>query len=321
MKRLILLLTGLLIFTAACSSTEAGVATAVLTNDGGTAVTTTRLNDDYTDALPVMTQLAVGTLQLESTDMAVDETLAAEILPLWQAAQSLSSSDTTADIEIEAVLNQIQDAMQPAQVAAIAERNLTSDSLAELMESGAIAFGPGMGRGLADGETEDSGFTPPAGFGAGGGPGGGMPAGGPGGGGEVPAGGGGFGGGLGGDFSEDDMATRQAEFASGEGLEGFQDQAMVGAVIRLLQSKTGEMPENPMAGVMEAVFTAAAEATGLTVEEIQAQLGEGTTLAAVIEANGAEVTAVREAIITALNELPNAAELDVEQITNSWLGE
>ena len=168
MKRLILWLTVLLFFTAACSSAGTGNVTAVDTNEAETAVTTPRLNDDYADALPVMTQLAAGTLQLESSDTAVDETLAAEILPLWQAAQSLSNSDTAADIEIEAVLNQIQDAMQPAQVAAIAEMKLTSDSLAELMTSGAIAFGPGMGRGQADGETEDSGFTPPAGFGAGG---------------------------------------------------------------------------------------------------------------------------------------------------------
>jgi len=254
----------------------------------------------------------------------VDEALAAEVLPLWQAAQSLSSSDTAADIEVEAVLNQIQDAMQPAQVAAIDEMQLTSDSPAELIESGAIAFGPGMGlgRGQADGEAVDSGFAPPTGFGAGGGQGG--QGGGPGGGGfagGVPGGGMPGEGGLGGAMSEDDIATRQAEFASGDGVEGFQDQAMIGAVIRLLQNKTGEMPENPMAGVMDVVFTAVAEATGLTMEEIQAQLSEGSTLPSVIEANGGEVTAVREAIITALNELPNAAELDVEQITNSWLDE
>ncbi len=322
MKRLILLLTVLLIFMAACSSAEAD--TAVATTGTGNGTETVRLNDDYGDALPIITQLAVGTLQLEETELAVDEALAAEVLPLWQAAQSLSSSDTAADIEVEAVLNQIQDAMQPAQVAAIAEMQLTSDSLAELIESGAIAFGPGMGlgRGQADGEAGDSGFTPPTGFGAGGGQGG--QGGGPGGGGfagGVPGGGMPGEGGLGGTMSEDDIATRQAEFASGDGVEGFQDQAMIGAVIRLLQNKTGEMPENPMAGVMDVVFTAVAEATGLTMEEIQAQLSEGSTLPSVIEANGGEVTAVREAIITALNELPNAAELDVEQITNSWLGE
>ncbi|MCA9954453.1 MAG: hypothetical protein KC434_07020, partial [Anaerolineales bacterium] len=272
---------------------------------------TVRLNEDYSDALPVMSQLAVGTIQLEETDLAVDEALAAEILPLWQAVQSLSSSDTAASVEIEAVLNQIQDTMQPAQVAAIAAMNLTSDSLTDLMESGAITFGRGSGQGQGNGSgTGNGGFTPPEGFvpGQGGGPGGGP-------------GGGGFGGVSGETLSEDDLATRQAQFASGDGLAAVQDQAFVGAVIRLLQNKTGELPDNPMAGVMDVVFTAVAEATGLTVEDIQAQMGEGTTLTSIIEANGGDVTAVREALISALNELPNAAELDVEQIANSWLGE
>lgn len=340
MKRLMMWLTVLMIVTAACSTADetgqvADTAVAAATQENGLAevseaapsaagaattaeVESVYLNETYQDALPVISQLAVGTIQLEETELAVDEGLAAELLPLWQAAQSLSSSDTAASVEVEAVLKQIQDTMQPAQVAAIANMALTADAVTELLESGAITFGRGMGQGQGQGEngSGEGGFTPPAGFvpGMGGGPGGGQ-GGGPGGG---P---GGLGGVAGGTVSEDDMATRQAEFASGDGLEVFQDQAMVGAVIRLLQNKTGEVPENPMAGVMDVLFTAVAEATGLTVEEIQAQLGEGTTLTALVEANGVEVTAVREAIITALNELPNAADLDVEQITNSWLGE
>lgn len=336
MKRLMMWLTVLLIVTAACSTADetgqvADTAVAAATQENGLAeasetapsaagaattaeVESVYLTETYQDALPVISQLAVGTIQLEETELAVDEVLAAELLPLWQAAQSLSSSDTAASVEVEAVLKQIQDTMQPAQVAAIANMALTADAVTELLESGAITFGRGMGQGQGQGEngSGEGGFTPPAGFvpGMGGGPGGGQ-GGGP----------GGLGGVAGGTVSEDDMATRQAEFASGDGLAAVQNQAMVGAVIRLLQNKTGEVPENPMAGVMDVLFTAVAEATGLTVEEIQAQLGEGTTLTALIEANGAEVTAVREAIISALNELPNAAELDVEQITNSWLGE
>lgn len=291
-------------------------------NDTPTTSTATteqaaRLNDEYSDALPIMTQLAAGTLQLEETDLAVDETLAAEILPLWQAAQNLSSSETAASVEIEAVLNQIQDTMAPEQVAAIAEMALTADSLTELLESGAVAFGRGPGQGQGDGAGGDAAFSPPAGFvpGAGGGPGGGP--------------GGGFGGGFGGDLggpggaeiSEDDIATRQAEFASGEGFADIQDQAMVGAVIRLLQTKTGETPERPQNEVFDAVWTAVSETLGLSVEDVQAQMADGQTLLAVIEANGGEVTAVREAMIDALNALPNAADLDVEQIADGWLSE
>jgi HEAT repeat protein len=230
---------------------------------------------------------------------------------LWQAAQSLSNSDTAASIEVDAVLNQIQDAMSAEQVAAIAAMALTSDSLTELLESGAITFGRGPGQGQGDGAAGNDEFTPPAGFvpGAGGGPGGG----------------GDFGGGIGGpagtELSEDDIATRQAEFASGEGIADIQDQAMVGAVIRLLQTKTGEAPQRPQNDVMDAVFTAVSQAIDVAPEELQAEIAEAGSLVAVIEAHGGDVTAVRDAIIAGLNELPNAADLDIEQIADSWLTE
>lgn len=261
---------------------------------------TLRLNEEYADALPVMSQLAVGTIQLETTDLAVDEAQAAALLPLWQVVQSLNSSDTAASAEITAVLNQIQAGMSAAQVAEIANMALTEASLTALLESGAITFGRGAGQGR--GQDGSSGTTAS----------GGMPG---------QGGGAGRGGGLGGGSSltEEEMATRQAQFAFGEGAAGIQDEALVGAVVRLLQVKTGERAENSLAGAVNVLLTAVAEATNLSVEEIQAQLNEGTTLAAVIEANGGEVTAVRAAALAALNELPNAADMDLEQFLNNWL--
>jgi hypothetical protein len=105
-----LLVIGLLVvgLSAACGGGEGETAVSPSTDSP-------RLTADYADALPVQSQLAVGMLQLEETDLAVDEALAAEILPLWRALQSLSNSYTTAEAEITAVLNQIQDTMQPAQ--------------------------------------------------------------------------------------------------------------------------------------------------------------------------------------------------------------
>ncbi len=307
---IILLLLFLFLGSTACAASETAVEdTAVSASTNQPA----RLTEDYSDALPVMIQLAAGTLQLEETNLVVDETVAAEILPLWQAAQSLNSSDTAASVEVDAVLKQIQDAMSPEQVTAIADMALTTDSLTDLLDSGAITFGRGFGQGQGRDNAESSGFTPPAGVvpGAGGGPGGGP--------------GGGFGGGFGGpagtELSADDMATRQAEFASGEGVADIQEQAMVGAVIRLLQTKTGETPERPQNNVVDTVYTAVAEQLGLSVAELQAEGADGASLVAVIEANGGEVAAVREAIIAGLNELPNAADLDVEQIADSWLAE
>lgn len=284
-------------------------------NETDTVSESLRLTDDYSDALSIMTQLALGTIQLDETDLAVDETLAAEILPLWQAAQSLSNSETAASVEVDAVLNQIQDTMTSAQVKAIAAMALTADSMTELLESGAITLGRGFGQGQGDGG--EGGFTPPAGFvpGQGGGPGGG-------GGGLGGPGGGGFGGpDGGGNLSEADIATRQAELAAGGGFDAIQDQALVGAVVRLLQTKTGESVENPRGGIADAVYTAVSDTIGISVEAIQTELAGGNTLVALIEANGGDVTAVREAIIANLNELPNAADLDVEQIADGWLSE
>ena len=287
--------------SSACGGETAAVDTAVSANIDEP----TRLNEDYSDALPVMTQLALGTIQLDETDLAVDQTLAAELLPLWQAAQSLSNSDTAASAEIDAVLNQIQDTMLPAQIEAIAAMELTADSMAELLESDAITFGRGAGQGN---QGEDGDFTPGQGGGPGAGGGLGRPGGGP--------------GGLGGaELSEDAIATRQAEIASGEGVGQLQEQAPVGAVVRLLQTKTGVEVERTGAGLVDAVYTAVSSTIGLEVETIQTELTDGSTLLGLIEENGGDVTAVREAIIANLNALPNAADLDVEQIADSWLSE
>lgn len=271
-----------------------------------TAVSTTtspRLTADYDDALPVQSQLAVGTLQLEETDLAVDETLAAEILPLWRALQSLSSSDTTAEAEITAVLNQIQSTMKPEQISAIAAMQLTQDSMTALIEDGSLAFGRGgLGSNNSDDSASSDGFAPPGGVppggGFGGGPGGGIP-------------GGGFGGGQGqANLSEDDIATRQAARESGD-FGGFQNMNLTGVVIRLLETKTGvvsEQPVDPLAPVWD-VLTGA---TGLAIEEIQAQTAEGKTLAEIIEASGGDVEAVKADLIAALQDSPIAQRQDVE---------
>ena len=96
-----------------------------------------------------------------------------------------------------------------------------------MIESGELAFGRGNpGGSRAEGTGGGSGGGLPgggAGRGAGGGP-GGLPGGSPDG------------------MSEDDIATRQAEFAEG-GSVAFKDRFLTGAVVRMLQTKTGEAPE------------------------------------------------------------------------------
>lgn len=297
-----------LLLLAACSPGDADVATEP------DATTAPRLNTDYEDALTVQGQLALGTLQLDETEMAVDETQAAELLPLWQALQSLGNSDTASSVEIDAVINQIQDTMTPDQMQAIADMALTTESFTELADSGAFGRVAGFGGffGGSDGDGNSGGGFP-GGF-ARGEPGGGGP-----GGGVFRQEFGGFPGGgfAGGNFDEDALATRQAQFADNDG--NFQDRIITGFVIRLLQTKTGEASEFPVANPAGIIMSAVSEATGLSNADIRAQMAEGSTLADVITVNGGIVSEVRDNIIEALNALPNAAELDAEQLADDWL--
>jgi hypothetical protein len=316
MKNKTLILFVVLVFVlAACSPASDTFATPNLSVDTESAVSQrasgSELQDDYNDALSIQSQLAVGTLLLEETDLAIDAVLAEELYPLWQAVQSLASSDTAAEIEVQAVVNQIQDTMTPEQIAAIAEMELTAEGLTRMLEEGTLeVFAGGFGRGSGDSEGEGETGRPGGGFG--GGPGGGMPGAG------RPAGGPGSGG-----FPEgldpDAIATRQAEFASGDG-GSFQERAMTGAVVRLLGTKTGDLSAEAPVRIFDVVFEVVAEATGLSVEDIRAQTGEGTTLADIVEANGGDLDVVYHALLAALNELPNADDLDPAALASQWLG-
>jgi hypothetical protein len=161
MRKTIVLLLGLV---TAASLTACGSATVEGIEQAGEGL---RLDEKYPDALPVVSQLLVGTINLESTDMAVDPEQAAELLPLWKAARSLYTSDTSAEAEKTAILNQIQDAMAPEQIEAIAAMQLTQEdvmgSMQEIRE--ALGFeGWGMLEGFPEGELPE-GFP---GFGRGG---------------------------------------------------------------------------------------------------------------------------------------------------------
>jgi hypothetical protein len=138
--------------------------------DSAANTTATVLNEDYPDALTIQTQLTLGILKLEETDLAVDKEQAAELLTLWQAIRSLSSSDITAEGEIEAIVNQILDTMSPEQLKAIAAMELTQEGIFELTQELGIARG---GDWTGEGDPRSSapdGMVP----GSGGGPGGGM---------------------------------------------------------------------------------------------------------------------------------------------------
>jgi hypothetical protein len=172
---------------------------------------------DTSGALPQPIQLSVGTLMLEETPQAVTAEQAQELLPLWQMLRALQQSGTAAQVEIEAVLNQIQGAMTPEQLAAIEEMDLTLANMRGTAEELGLDIGSGKGSsGGQEGRTGPPGVVPGSGGGRPGEPG-------------VTGPGGGT------DLSPEEQATAMAErMSSGFGT------ALMDVLIELLEARAGE---------------------------------------------------------------------------------
>ncbi len=195
-----------------------------LTACGGTeaveeVASTSGLNADYENALPVQLQLSIGTFSLEGTDLAVDAAQAAELIPLWQVLNSLTESGSAAPEEIDALIVQIEETMTSEQISAIAAMNLVREDMGEIMQEYAFSMG-------GNGETPPEGMTPGQGRG----------------GSDVPGLGGGGGGRNTTGMSPEQIATAQAERETKGGEAGSMmnsriSSVIVDALIELLQSK------------------------------------------------------------------------------------
>lgn len=160
------------------------------------------LKENYTNALPVASQLAIGVFRLDEGESPITPEQAAELIPLWKAYRSLTNSDTASSIEIAALESQIERVLSAEQLGAIAAMKLTRDDLAALFEERQIEPGrPGFGSNATltvEQQATRQAFRAlqsQSGGGEGGFPGGGAPPGG------APGGGIPGGGGPGGDFS------------------------------------------------------------------------------------------------------------------------
>jgi hypothetical protein len=191
------------------------------------------LNEDYEGALPVELQLTIGTMMLEDTEFAPDSGLAAELLPLWKAFRSLSESDTTAEGEIDAISNQIQEAMHDDQLTAIAGMQLTGVDMFEIANELGLEMPRGMAGFNPKDMDEDQRATLDAMRESGQGPGGNLPGGGRPEGGVPGQGLPGQGGNP--DVSEDQIATKRAERGGAQGL-GFM-RVFIDSLIELMESK------------------------------------------------------------------------------------
>jgi hypothetical protein len=132
--------------------------------DGNTQEDETTAAAEASDvSLPLETQLILGTLKLDGTDLEVTVDQASELITLWKAFKSLSTSDTTAEEELDAVMNQIQKTMTVEQLDAIQTMDLKQGDMASLMEElGILPEGGFMGGqgGRFEGQELPEGFTP-----------------------------------------------------------------------------------------------------------------------------------------------------------------
>ncbi len=186
-------------------------------------------------------ELALGTLLLEDTELAVTPEQAAKLAPLWQMLNALYGSTNAAQDEIDAVVRQLRLTMTEEQLEAIRSRNGSPPDMAAVMESlgidmqrPEIAGTPGARQGFGG-----PGGQPPQGFGGGMGPGGG----------EFPAAGG-FDGGQP-PFAEFDMAeVRATRQASGEAEGGFMmgraNSVVIEKLVEILQTRAAAAGAAPM---------------------------------------------------------------------------
>ncbi|MGC9396534.1 MAG: hypothetical protein ACP5J4_16950 [Anaerolineae bacterium] len=186
---------GLIFVVVALAGCASGAATPAPAVSGGDTYASATLKVDFTNALTVRNQLALGLLNLEGTANEVTPAQAKSLLPLWQALRGTARSGAAATAEVDALLSQIEETLTPGQLEAISALRLTQDDLRAWAESQGITVGTGAGVGA--------------------GAGGGM--------------------GAGRGLSPEERATRQAENGGDSGNSGGLSTALLDAVVTFLE--------------------------------------------------------------------------------------
>ena len=173
-------ITLLVLFMVACGSPEGTSSEAEPASEGPAIVDSGQSGEN-----PVATdrnregvgpnQLLIGAIWLENTDQSITPEQAADLLPLWKAYRSLINSDTAAQVELEAVISQIEGVMTTEQLQAIEAQEINPEDFAAIAETigfdfasfanqsggeGGESIVPGQGRG------GEGGFMPGQGPGA-----------------------------------------------------------------------------------------------------------------------------------------------------------
>ena len=184
--------------------------------------------------MPLVDQILIGILKLDGTSNAITAKQASDLLPLWQVYKDLSTSSNAAQQEIDALVQQIQGVLTPAQMQAITDMKLTRQDMFATMQQLGIVTGraPGNGTPSASQNGGGNGFRT-----GGGGGGGGFPGGGPGGGPGGPPGEQ--------NFTPQQIATAQARRSQGGGFANQIPSGLFDALIHYLEKAAGLATSTP----------------------------------------------------------------------------
>jgi hypothetical protein len=149
------------------------VIASILLSACSSAATATVASSQSLDLAP---ELAVGILKLEDTDQAVTSAQASDLLTYWQAYQALSGEETTAQAELEALVQQIKGVLSDEQWQAIQAMQLTSQSVNEMTQSLTAEYASVTITDAQSASTTGQSSTGMPGDMPGGGPGGSMPS-------------------------------------------------------------------------------------------------------------------------------------------------
>lgn len=101
----------------------------------GTSSASIPANATAGNNLPAISQIAVGTLKLAGTQQDVTTDQAKDLLVMWKVYEEISQSSTSAQEEVDALADQIQETMTTAQMQAITDMNLTQQDVFAAMQS------------------------------------------------------------------------------------------------------------------------------------------------------------------------------------------
>lgn len=153
MKNLLLIILVLSLVLTACATTKTSTLTEKLESYASSS-----LDTSYENALSIRLQLTLGSLKLTETNTPLSAEQSQVMLPLWQALINMNQTGNSAQAEVNAILQQIEAAFSPEQLASIREMRLVSSDIQTWASANGVTMGNGSGQ-VGSGQGGGSGMT------------------------------------------------------------------------------------------------------------------------------------------------------------------